>query len=192
MRNGTTGSVMFSVSSAAMLLMVSTSSYAGDTSQASPQAGSQTSSMSTTHSTTTGSMSPQSITAQDLNQNASRYVGKQVALSGKVDRVLGNGAYIVEDTRGSQSNGQKAAHRVLILTTTPSTSAMRGGGQQAGIAAPSFKEGDKIQLQGKAEQFNISSEVDAFAPKTDTETIEESSSSMPVVVVKPGGLQSRS
>jgi hypothetical protein len=37
------------------------------------------------------------ITAQELNQDAASYMGKQVTLTGRVDRVLGNGSYIVSD-----------------------------------------------------------------------------------------------
>ena len=51
-----------------------------------------------------------------------------------------------------------------------------------------LKEGDKIQLQGKVEQFNVKSESETISPRADTETINEAAASMPVLVTQPGGL----
>jgi DNA/RNA endonuclease YhcR with UshA esterase domain len=132
------------------------------------------------------------ITAQELNQNSSAYVGKQVTLTGRVDRVLGNGSYIVSDGKSTKD----PSHRVLIFTSTTknqvgienSKNNTASSKQQAGVAAVTFKEGDQIKLNGKVEQFNVSSEVDSFSPKTDVETIDQSAVTTPVVVIQPGSM----
>ncbi len=149
----------------------------------------------TTPATTAGSApttsAPQSVTAQNLNQNINGYLGKQVVLNGKVDRALGNGAYIVQDT---QSSGKASDHRILVFTSAPTPPAQapaqngtdtKSSKQQAGMMPLSLKEGDKLQLQGKVEQFNMSNEVDTFSPKSDQETINASAMSVPVLVVQP-------
>jgi len=126
------------------------------------------------------------VSAKDLNQNVGKYVGKKVALTGQVDRVLGNGGYIISDS----SNTKDPAHRVMIFTSTPSSSQTHAK-QQAGMAAQSqlnLKEGDTVQMNGKVEQFIVSSEVDSFSPKSDTETINESSAAVPVIVIQPGNM----
>jgi hypothetical protein len=124
------------------------------------------------------------VTAQDLNQNTANFIGKQVAFSGRVDRVLGNGAYIVSDSDNTTSPSSK----ILVFTTNAKASGSAGtqknGIQQPGVAA--FSEGDRIQLTGRADQFSISHETDQFSPKSDSETIAESSMTMPVVVVQSG------
>jgi DNA/RNA endonuclease YhcR with UshA esterase domain len=132
------------------------------------------------------------ITAQELNQNSSAYVGKQVTLTGRVDRVLGNGSYIVSDGK----NTKDPTHRVLIFTSAAKNQAgvensknnTDSSRQQAGVAAVTFKEGDQIKLNGKVEQFNVSSEVDSFSPKTDVETIDQSAATTPIVVIQPGSM----
>lgn len=125
------------------------------------------------------------VTAQDLNQNLSTYMGKQVTLSGHIDRVLGSGAYVISDAAHSKD----PMHRVLVFTSGASNSAMANSKQQAGTAAPQLKEGDMIQLTGKAEQFSVSNEVDTFSPKSETENIKETAEAMPVIVVQPSGIQ---
>lgn len=134
------------------------------------------------------------VSAQDLNQNFNQYIGKQVAFNGKIDRVLGNGAYIVQDTSTPSTGGQQSAHRILVLTSSNSMSnSMKTKDtdkQQSGTVASNWKEGDSIKLQGKVEQFNVSSEVDVLSPKSNQEIVSESLVSMPVLVVKPGMLQS--
>jgi hypothetical protein len=142
---------------------------------------------SATNAASMSHASPSNVTAQELNQNISSYVGKQVALTGRIDRVLGNGAYVVTDALGSKDS----SHRIVVFTSNSSqmgTSAKQG----AGIAAPSFKDGDSVQLSGKAEQFSISNEVDTFSPKLDTETVDETAETLPVVIIQSGNLKKRS
>jgi hypothetical protein len=132
------------------------------------------------------------ITAQELNHDSSAYLGKQITLTGRVDRVLGNGSYIVSDGKSTKD----PSHRVLIFTSTTKNQAgiensknnTDSSRQQAGVAAITFKEGDQVRLNGKVEQFNINSEVDSFSPKTDIETIDQSASATPVVVIQPGSM----
>lgn len=119
------------------------------------------------------------VSAKDLNQNARQYLGKRVALTGQVDRVLGNGGYIISDS----NNTKDSSHRILIFTSTPPK--QTNTKQQAGVAAPNLKEGDTVQLNGKVEEFMVSNEVDTFAPKTDTETINEAATAVPVLIVQP-------
>jgi DNA/RNA endonuclease YhcR with UshA esterase domain len=128
------------------------------------------------------------VTAQDLNQNPGTYLGKQVTITGRVDRVLGNGSYIIADGK----NAKDPSRRILIFTSSPTTmqnpdaSSTQNLQQQAGVAGTDLKEGDAIKLSGKVEEFNVSSEVDTFTPKSDVETIRETAATTPVVVIKPG------
>jgi uncharacterized protein YdeI (BOF family) len=123
------------------------------------------------------------VSAEALNQNAGKYLGKQVSLNGQIDRVLGNGSYIFKDSDKSKSS----THRVLVLTST-SPMNDQNKKQQAGIAPTKMKEGDSVQLSGKVEEFVASSEVDSFTPKSDTETFSDSSVAIPVVIIQPNGM----
>jgi hypothetical protein len=108
-------------------------------------------------------------------------------LNGHIDRVLGNGAYIVADSSGIKGPD----HRVMILISTPPVTSNNDNldkKQKAGTAVINFKEGDAVQLNGKAEEFGASSEVDTFSPKSDTETVNETAAMMPVVVIQPGNI----
>lgn len=125
------------------------------------------------------------ITPQTFNQNPQNFMGKKVVLTGKIDRILGNGSYIIRDS-------QNSANRVLIFTASNSSASNMekdAKHQQAGTKGVSLKEGDSVRLVGKVEQFNVSSEVDSFSPKSDTETINQTSDSTPVLVIQPGDLQ---
>jgi hypothetical protein len=126
------------------------------------------------------------ITAQELNQDAASYMGKQVTLTGRVDRVLGNGSYIVSDGKMPKD----PSHRILIFTSAAKDrkSIQNSAPQQAGVAALTLKEGDSIKLSGKVEGFKVNNEVDSFSPKTDVETVDETSVTTPVVVVQPGSI----
>jgi hypothetical protein len=132
------------------------------------------------------------ITAQELNQDAASYMGKQVTLTGRVDRVLGNGSYIVSDGKMPKD----PSHRILIFTSAAkdrksiqnSQNNVNNAPQQAGVAALTLKEGDSIKLSGKVEGFKVNNEVDSFSPKTDVETVDETSVTTPVVVVQPGSI----
>jgi hypothetical protein len=123
------------------------------------------------------------ITAQELNQNPATYLGKQVTLTGRVDRDLGNGSYIISDAKSTKD----PSRRVLIFTSAPNNN-NQDTKQEAGIAAPRLKEGDSVKLNGKVEEFNVSSEVDSFSPKSDVETIHTAAVTTPVVVVQPGSI----
>jgi uncharacterized protein YdeI (BOF family) len=131
---------------------------------------------------TSGNMPSTSITAQSINQNASTYVGKQVALTGKIDRVIGPGAFVVSDT-----DSDKPEHRILILTSGTGMSNAKTK-DQAGIAGTTLREGDKVTLSGKVEQLNVDTATDTFSPRSDQETLQETAASMPVVIVQPGSL----
>ena len=128
-----------------------------------------------------------SVTAQTLNQNPTRYVGQQITLSGKIDRSLGNGAYIVSDSNAV--NAADDTHHIMVFTSNMSNTKTR---QQSGVMAPALKQGDMIQLTGKVEQFNVSNEVDTFSPKSDSETISEDNAAFPIIVTQPGKLQLQS
>jgi DNA/RNA endonuclease YhcR with UshA esterase domain len=129
-----------------------------------------------------------SITAQDLNQNPGTYLGKQVTITGRVDRVLGNGSYVIADGK----NTKDPSRRILIFTSASNGNSNANGKQnlkqQAGVAAVTLKEGDSVKLSGKVEEFNVSNEMDTFSPKSDVETINETAATTPVVVVQPGSI----
>jgi hypothetical protein len=141
-------------------------------------------------------ISVSNVSPDELNQNSTIYVGKQVALTGRIDRVLGNGAYIVSDL--NKSSSKDPAHRVLIFTAAMSAKEKkelsRGNGfhQQAGVAALALKEGDTVLLNGKVEALTVSNEIDVFSPKTDTEDMSESVSAVPVVIIRPGNIRKNS
>ena len=109
--------------------------------------------------------SPQNVTIQSLNKQLNRYLGKQISLRGRVDQVLGNGGYIVEDQ--SFRKGEESLHRILIYVPALSTDHTNSHkpGQQAGRLALELKEGDHVQLRGKVERLKTNNEVDAFSPK---------------------------
>lgn len=119
------------------------------------------------------------VSAQELNQGMPNLIGKQVIFNGKVDRVIGPGAYIMTDAKGPDN----AAHRVLVLTSGQALAGQKKGQhQEAGVAAPTFKEGQKVQLQGKFEELNVSNEVDQFSPQSHEETVNQTAASTPVIV----------
>jgi hypothetical protein len=140
-----------------------------------------------------GKQAGQAVTAQQLARNGTSYVGKNITFHGKIDRVLGNGAYLVSDA------GTQTGNRVIVLTTGAASGAGGGPGttpgqstqQRAGVAGQELKEGSDIQLQGKVEQLNVTNEVDTFSPKNDTETIRGAEAAVPVIVVQPGSIKAR-
>jgi hypothetical protein len=106
--------------------------------------------------------------------------------------VLGNGGYLVED----ESFAKKEARLHRILVYIPALSSDRAErdkpGQQAGQLASeltsAFKRGDLVRLQGKVERFSTNNEVDAFSPKRGQDDFAETKMSVPVVVVRPEGI----
>jgi RecG-like helicase len=107
-----------------------------------------------------------------------------VTLSGKIDRVLGNGAYVVANAE----NAKSPTERILIFTE-PQSKPIQSKRQQAGVAVSRLKEGDRVKVYGKVEQFNVSNEMDSFKPMRDSETVRESVTSSPILVIQPGGMQ---
>jgi hypothetical protein len=134
--------------------------------------------------TTNPSITPDVVTAMNVNQQTDHYVGKQISLNGDIDRVLGPGAYIVTD-RGTVSGPN---HKVLVLTQ--GSGFAPGGAGQPAIAGQVFREGDQVKIQGKVEQLVMNAETDTFSPKSDQETIQDTGTSMPVIVLtKSGAIQ---
>lgn len=134
---------------------------------------------------------PTAVSAKALNQGTQKLIGKRVLFKGKVDRILGPGAYLMSDAQGSS----KPSHRILVLTTGRVGDAAGPGSagkrQQAGTAAPSFKEGQKVQLQGKVEELRISDEVERFSPKSHRETVDETAASTPVIVTRTADIHAQ-
>jgi hypothetical protein len=58
---------------------------------------------------------PTSVTAQIINQNPVSYKGKQVMLTGQIDRSLGNGAYVICDRNTAKSEDD--SHHILVFTS---------------------------------------------------------------------------
>jgi hypothetical protein len=136
-----------------------------------------------TRSSSKNTSSPNIVTAMNINNHTARFVGKQVSLSGNVDRVLSPGAMIIND-RGAVRG---AEHKILVLTPGAATAPDSMGNQQAGVAG--LKEGDLVKLQGKVEKLSVSSKKDTFSPKTEQETVQQTSASMPVIVAQLGTIQ---
>lgn len=140
---------------------------------------------STTTTTTSSTAAPATVvSAKTLNLGSSKLLGKRVLFNGKVDRILGPGAYIMTDASGPN----KPSHRILVLTAGQGMAVPSAGGngkhQQAGTASSSFKEGQKVQVQGKVEELHVTNEVERFSPRTDRETINETATRMPVLVTR--------
>jgi hypothetical protein len=122
------------------------------------------------------------VTAQQINQGTSTYLGKTVDLSGKVDRIISPGAFIVSD-----ANGNNPSHRILVLTSNPAQGT-EASKQQAGTAGMVVTEGEQLKLSGKVEKFGIQSESESVNRSDTQEVIQTSSTTMPVLVIKPGDM----
>lgn len=146
---------------------------------------SPTQSTTTQSTTTTTTQQSANVTAKLINQNPDSYLGQQVAISGKVERVIGPGAFIIGD-RGS---AQDISHRILVLVpSAQGSTAAQGNMQQGGTAAPSFKDGEQLKVQGKVERLTLGSETETIQPKAERETIREAVMTMPVLIVQPAAI----
>lgn len=127
-----------------------------------------------------------SATALQINQGAPNYVGKSVKFTGKVDRVISPGSFIVSDAGGNNPN-----HRILVVTSTAGVTPDFAK-QQAGVAGVNLKEGDHLTLNGKVEKLAIQSDIQRFSPGSDYSENTESTTTFPVLVIKPGDAQKMS
>jgi|GEM_PF-3944836 len=156
-------------------LMAAGSAMAAD--QASSQPGSQT--------TTSTVLSD--VKVKELNQEPEKYSGAEVMLKGNVVRVEGPGAFILDgpglfndkilvvvdkNAAASVATDQPQAGQPAITTTAPLT----------------FKEGDKLQVQGKVEEIGISRIEKMWGPLK-TEIKAEFQGTMPVLLVPPSGIK---
>jgi len=120
-----------------------------------------------------------SVTVDMINQKPSDYMGKQVTLSGQVDRIFGPGAYLFAD----KGNLTDPNHRILVIDNRNQPS-NKGSQQQPGVSGQTLKEGEELNLKGKVEQLNYSSESVSVSPKKNQEVVQDSSMSLPVVIVQ--------
>jgi hypothetical protein len=126
------------------------------------------------------------VTAQEINRASPTYLGKNVELSGHVDRIVAPGAFIISD---SQADAQKTpSHRILVLTANPTQGPLRFDQQQSGTTGVNLREGDQLKLSGKVEKIVISSESETLSTQGKPEAMASMSSTMPVVVVAPGSV----
>lgn len=121
--------------------------------------------------------------ALQINQNSSNFMGKTIAFTGKVDRVIAPGTFLVNDATSESGPN----HRILVVTNTTGVSDQFAK-QQAGTAGSNLKDGDLVQFNGKVQKLTVQSEVQTYSPGADY-SIRTASESMPVLVVKPGDVQ---
>ncbi len=121
--------------------------------------------------------------ALQINQNSSDFMGKTIAFTGKVDRVISPGTFLVNDSTSESGPN----HRILVVTNTSGVSDQFAK-QQAGTVGTNLNDGDLVQFNGKVQKLTVQSEVQTYSPGSDY-SIKTTSESMPVLVVKPGDVQ---
>jgi hypothetical protein len=124
------------------------------------------------------------VTVQELNKKSTQLMGKQVTLSGRIDRILGNGAYIVTSTGVSKDS----TDRILVFTLARSK-AIQSKRQEVGMEASRLQEGDIVKIDGKVEQFNVGDEFNTFTPMQGSKTISESGQSTPFLLTEAWGIR---
>ena len=119
------------------------------------------------------------ISVRELNKNPEKFAGEQVMVTGKVTKIEGPGAFIIE---GSGLLNNKI---LAVVDQKQSTGKSR---QQPGTAAPVIKEKQKLQLTGKVDEIGITKIEENYSPLK-TEIKAEFEGTMPVLVIPPSGIK---
>ncbi len=122
----------------------------------------------------TAAMLPE-VKVKDLKKNPEKFADQDVMVKGKVNRLEGANAFILE-SKGLFSD------KMLVVVTKP---------QQAGVKVPVIKEKQDLQLTGKVEDIDVMKVEEKYGP-VKTEVKEEFVGVMPVLVVSPSGIKAAS
>jgi uncharacterized protein YdeI (BOF family) len=131
--------------------------------------------------TTGASQSDASI--QKVLSNPSSYVGKQISLDGKVERILDANSFVLS------SNGDSKQRILVVTRKAGDSSGKMKQDQQAGTVGNKLKDDQKVSLTGKVEMLTMTSEVDTINPQKDRATFSQVTTNTPIVVVEPGSIQ---
>ncbi len=119
------------------------------------------------------------VSVKDLNKNPQRFAGGKVVITGKVDRIEGPGAFIIE---GSGFFNNK------ILAVIEGKQQTETSEQQPGGTAPIIKENQKLQLTGRVEEIGVTKIERNYSPLK-AEIKAEFEGNMPVLIVPPSGIK---
>lgn len=120
------------------------------------------------------------VKVRDLNKNPDKFSGQDVMVSGKVNRLEGSTAFILEGS-GLLNN------KILVVVASPAGAP----GQQPGVAAPApvIKEKEKVQLHGRVEDIGVTKIEQGYSITLKPEIKAEFEGVMPVLVVPPSGIK---
>ncbi len=147
--------------------------------QAATTPDSATTTQQTTTQTTTQAI-PTEVKIQDLNKNPQKFAGQDVMVKGKINKIEGAGAFILEGS-GLLNN------KILVVVAKNEQAGISG--QQPGTKAPVIKEKAKVQLTGKIEQIDLTKIEEKYQPGLKAEIKAEFEGSMPVLIVSPEGFK---
>ncbi len=146
-------------------------------------------SMSTMSNTVTSSTEQHTavlpeVKLKDLNRHPEKFANQNVMVKGKVSRLEGANAFIVE-SKGLFSD------KMLVVVAQPQqagTAEVQPGGQQPAAKAPVIKEKQDVQLTGTVEDVDITKVEAKYGPMK-SEVKEEFVGVMPVLVVPASGIK---
>lgn len=119
---------------------------------------------------------------QQVVQNPSSYVGKTLTLSGKVDRVLPSGDFIMKAADSDQG---------ILVFTVKGSQKSQASNQQAGTSGTQLKENQKVEVKGKVNQLVVTNEYDVVNLKKDREKMSMVQTSTPVLLARPADVKAQ-
>ena len=127
----------------------------------------------------TSETAPQKMKIDEIQKNVSSLSGHQVSTTGKVKKVIGPNAFIMQGKSGKD---------ILLVTPAP----MQKAGEAAGVAMPKVKKGDQLWFSGTVKELVISDVVDTYNLKRETFTEMSVTETIPVVEAMPSDIQVKS
>ena len=124
------------------------------------------------------------VKVRDLNKKPDRFSGHDVMVNGKVSRIEGPNAFILEGS-GLFNN------KILVVVSKPAEQAGKSG-QRPGTAAPVIRENERVQLVGRVEELGITRIEEKYKPGLKAEIKAEFEGKMPVLIVPPSGIKTQS
>jgi hypothetical protein len=137
---------------------------------------------------------PSDVSPEVLQQQAAQYVGKQVLLFGKVDRILGGGAFVISDRKAVLSASQPN-YQSKVLLFTSNYPGLQGDihGSDVPNSLAALQEGDWVKVLGEVKTLEVTQTTGTVSAQGGSSTSSQSSNqngvSLPVLVAKMEGVQ---
>jgi len=119
------------------------------------------------------------VKVRDLIKNPDKFADSQVRVTGRVTRIEGPGAFIVEGD-GLLNN------KILAVVETPRQS--EDPVQQPGSVIPTIKENEKVQLTGRVEEMGVA-RIEKNYTQLEADIKAEFEGNMSVLLVPPKGIK---